>query len=40
MRHPDAEFMLGSVNLGKGSFMDLMLSSQSDIQSMHQALAA
>ena len=40
VRHPDAEFMLGSVNLGKGSFMDLMLSSQSDIQSMHQALAA
>jgi HD-like signal output (HDOD) protein len=39
-RHPDAEFLLGSVNLGKGSFMDLMLSSQQDIESMQQALAA
>lgn len=39
-QHPDAEFLLGSVNLGKGSFMDLVAVSQADIASMQQALAA
>jgi len=40
VQHPDAEFLLGSVNLGKGSFMDLVAVSQADIASMQQALAA
>jgi len=40
VQHPDAEFLLQRVNLGKGSFMDLMAASQPDIASMQQALAA
>jgi HD-like signal output (HDOD) protein len=40
LQHPDAELLLGSVNLGKGSFMDLVAVSQADIASMQQALAA
>ncbi|MEQ1801496.1 MAG: HDOD domain-containing protein [Gammaproteobacteria bacterium] len=39
-QYPDAELLLGSVNLGKGSFMDLVAVSQADIASMQQALAA
>jgi HD-like signal output (HDOD) protein len=38
--HPDAESLLNSVNLGKGSFMDLVTVCQPDIQMMQQALAA
>ena len=38
--HPDADSLLNSVNLGKGSFMDLVTVSQSDIEEMQQALAA
>ncbi|MDP2325417.1 MAG: hypothetical protein Q8N51_15505, partial [Gammaproteobacteria bacterium] len=38
--HPDAEILLNSVNLGKGSFMDLMAIGQADIAHMQQALAA
>jgi HD-like signal output (HDOD) protein len=40
VQHPDAELLLGSVNLGKGSFMDLVAVSQADIANMQQALAA
>jgi HD-like signal output (HDOD) protein len=38
--HPDADSLLNGVNLGKGSFMDLMVVSQADIAHMQQALAA
>jgi HD-like signal output (HDOD) protein len=38
--HPDAENLLVGVNLGKGSFMDLMVLGQADIAHMQQALAA
>lgn len=38
--HPDADDLLGGVNLGKGSFMDLMVVSRADIAEMQQALAA
>ncbi|MEZ5564232.1 MAG: HDOD domain-containing protein [Gammaproteobacteria bacterium] len=40
LQHPDAEFALNDVNLGRGSFMDFMAVSQDDIQNMQQALAA
>ena len=40
VRHPDAEFLLNSVNLGKGSFTELVAVSQADIESMQHALAA
>jgi HD-like signal output (HDOD) protein len=40
VQHPDAEFLLKSVNLGKGSFTDLVAVSQADIESMQHALAA
>ena len=40
VQHPDAEFLLNSVNLGKGSFTDLVAVSQADIESMQHALAA
>jgi HD-like signal output (HDOD) protein len=40
LQHPDAEFLLNSVNLGKGSFMDLVAVSQADRETMQQALAA
>jgi HD-like signal output (HDOD) protein len=40
LQYPDAEFLLNSVNLGKGSFMDLVAVSQADRETMHQALAA
>jgi HD-like signal output (HDOD) protein len=40
LQHPDAEFLLGGVNLGKGSFMDLVVVSQADRESMQVALAA
>ncbi len=40
LAHPDAELLLGGVNLGKGSFADLMTICQPDIASMQQALAA
>jgi HD-like signal output (HDOD) protein len=39
-RHPDAEFLLQKVNLGKGTFTDLVARSQPDIASLQQALAA
>jgi HD-like signal output (HDOD) protein len=38
--YPEAELLLQSVNLGKGSFTDLMTVSQAEIQNMQQALAA
>jgi HD-like signal output (HDOD) protein len=37
---PDADLLLNGVNLGKGSFMDLVVVSQADIELMQQALAA
>lgn len=37
---PEADGLLNSVNLGKGSFMDLVAASQTDIAEIHQALAA
>ncbi|MDH4023056.1 MAG: HDOD domain-containing protein [Gammaproteobacteria bacterium] len=37
---PDAAGLLNSVNLGKGSFVDLVAASQTDIAEMQQALAA
>jgi HD-like signal output (HDOD) protein len=40
LQQPNAELLLGGVNLGKGSFMDLVAVSQADIASMQQALAA
>lgn len=40
LQHPNAEFLLGSVNLGKGSFMDLVALGQADILKIQQALAA
>ena len=40
LQHPDAEFLLEGVNLGKGSFMDLVVVSQADRESMQLALAA
>lgn len=39
-QHPDAELLLSGVNLGKGSFMDLMVLGEADIANMQQALAA
>lgn len=39
-QYPDADLLLGSVNLGRGSFMDLVTLGQADIASMQQALAA
>jgi HD-like signal output (HDOD) protein len=39
-RRPDAEDLLASVNLGKGSFLDLVVLGQGDIESLQQALAA
>ena len=39
-QHPDAEQLLSGVNLGKGSFMDLMAMSEADIADMQRALAA
>jgi HD-like signal output (HDOD) protein len=39
-RHPEAEWLLRKVNLGKGSFADLMAGSRADIDSLQQALAA
>lgn len=38
-QHPDVEGLLGTVNLGKGSFLDLVTLSQDDIADMQQALA-
>jgi len=38
--YPDAELLLNGVNLGKGSFMDLMVIGQADRAHMQQALAA
>jgi HD-like signal output (HDOD) protein len=38
--HPEAEWLLRKVNLGKGSFADLVTSSQAEIESLQQALAA
>ena len=40
VQYPDAEFLLQGVNLGKGTFMDLVAISQTDIETMQQALAA
>lgn len=39
-QHPDAEIALGDVNLGKGSFMDLVAASRDDRQAMQQLLMA
>jgi HD-like signal output (HDOD) protein len=39
-RHPEADWALRRVNLGKGSFAELMESSQPEIESLQQALAA
>jgi len=39
-RHPDAESALNDVNLGKGSFMDLIVVSRDDRQAMQQLLMA
>lgn len=39
-RHPEMEGLLAGVNLGKGSFLDLMVLGQGDIESLQQALAA
>lgn len=39
-RHPDAESVLNDVNLGKGSFMDLIVVSRDDRQAMQQMLMA
>jgi HD-like signal output (HDOD) protein len=39
-RLPQAEDLLAGVNLGKGSFLDLMVLGQGDIESLQQALAA
>jgi HD-like signal output (HDOD) protein len=38
--HPDAEFLLSRVNLGKGSFLELQAACASDISEMQVALAA
>jgi HD-like signal output (HDOD) protein len=40
VQHPNAEFLLEGVNLGKGSFMDLVVVSQADRETMQLALAA
>lgn len=39
-RLPRAEDLLAGVNLGKGSFLDLMVLGRGDIESLQQALAA
>ncbi|MBN8280933.1 MAG: HDOD domain-containing protein [Gammaproteobacteria bacterium] len=39
-QHPDAEFLLQRVNLGKGSFVELVAATAPEIQTMQQALAA
>ncbi len=39
-QHPDAEFTLNDVNLGKGSFMELIAVSRDDRESMQQLLMA
>jgi HD-like signal output (HDOD) protein len=39
-RHPEAEWLLRRVNLGKGSFAELMQTSAPEIETMQQALAA
>jgi HD-like signal output (HDOD) protein len=38
--HPNVDDLLSSVNLGKGSFVDLVAMSQDEIAEMQQALAA
>jgi len=38
-QHPDAEFLLQGVKLGKGSFTDLLAASQADIDNIRRALA-
>jgi len=40
LKHPDVELLLNGVNLGTGSFMDLVAMGQADIANMRQALAA
>lgn len=40
LQYPNAELLLNGVNLGKGSFMDLVVVSQADRESMQVALAA
>jgi len=40
LQHPDAETLMNSVNLGKGSFMDLIVMGQTDREAMQLALAA
>ncbi len=40
LQHPNAELLMNSVNLGKGSFMDLIVMGQTDREAMQQALAA
>jgi hypothetical protein len=38
--YPDADLLLNSVNLGRGSFMELIANGQADIAHMQQVLAA
>ncbi len=40
LQHPEAETLMNSVNLGKGSFMDLIVMGQTDREAMQLALAA
>lgn len=40
VQHPEAEILLTSVNLGKGSFLDLYAGSLDQIGDIQQALAA
>ncbi len=40
LQHPNAEALMNSVNLGKGSFMDLIVMGQTDREAMQLALAA
>jgi len=40
LQHPNAETLMNSVNLGKGSFMDLIVMGQTDREAMQLALAA
>ena len=40
LQHPEAETLMNSVNLGKGSFMDLIVLGQTDREAMQLALAA
>jgi HD-like signal output (HDOD) protein len=40
LENPNAEYLLHNVNLGKGTFMELVAICQPEIESMQQALAA